>query len=601
MRFHRELRRIALLLTFSSSVLFCPREAGAQGAKPAGIPINDQLTINRCAGCHPRDTNGMMSRISYMRTTPEIWDQAIKRMIRLNGLTLTPAELRDIVRYLSDNNGLAPEEMKASFWEVEHRMTGYQDDYVPDAALQKTCTNCHSVGRVLAQRRTRDDYEKLAAMHIGLFPGAANVYRPKAPKPVLAEDSPARELITATGAIQMEYPKATTPPAKEKYPIDVALDYLAAKQPLITPEWTAWKAAMRPLKLGGTWLLSGYESGKGKIYGQVVIARGAADDQFTTNIQFTYIGSSATVKTTGKGVVYTGYSWRGRATGPSDPGVHPLTATAVPAAWREAMMISRDGNSMDGRWFWGGLGELGIDVHLVRADTEPTILGTDLSALKSPSKGTVKIFGGSLPAGLKPADIDFGSGVTVTKVDSVTPSVATVEVQVAPGLPVGMHDLAVGRASVKEALAVYDKIAYIEVEPDAQMAKLGGIKWPKEYAQFDAVAWAAGPDGKANTDDDVYLGPVPASWAMEEFISTPGDDDVKYVGSLDDSGLFIPNVEGINPQRKKQANNLSLDNYGDVWVAATYRDPEGKEYKAKSYLVVTIPNYTIYDTPEVGQ
>ena len=28
------------------------------------------------------------------------------------------------------------------------------------------------------------------------------------------------------------------------------------------------------------------------------------------------------------------------------------------------------------------------------------------------------------------------------------------------------------------------------------MSKLGGIKWPKEYAQFEAIAWAAGPDGK---------------------------------------------------------------------------------------------------------
>lgn len=600
MRFNHELKRAALLLAFSS-LIFYPRDASAQGAKPQGIPINDRLTINKCAGCHARDANGVMSRISYIRTSPEIWDQAIKRMIRLNGLTLTPAELRDIVRYLSDNNGLAPEEMKPGFWEVEHRTVGYQDDYVPNPALQKTCNNCHSIGRVLAQRRTREDYEKLVSMHIGLFPGAANVYRPRAAKPTPAVDEPAREIETSTGGIQMEYPKASNPAAKAKAPVDLALDYLAASQPLMTPEWTAWKAAMRPQKLAGTWLLSGYEPGKGKIYGEVVIAPGAADDQFTTNIQFSYIGSSSTVKTTGKSILYTGYSWRGRATVASDPGAHPLTASAVPAAWREAMMVSRDGNTMDGRWFWGAYGELGIDVHLVRAGSEPAVLGTDISALKSPSKDTVKIYGGSLPASLKPTDIDFGTGVTVTKVVSVTPNIATVEVDVAQGLPVGMHDLAIGRASTKEALAVYDKIAYIEVEPDAQMSKLGGVRWPKEYAQFDAVAWAAGPDGKANTDDDVYLGPVAARWGIEEFVSTPNDDDIKYVGSLDDSGLFTPNVEGPNPQRKKQANNQPLDNYGDVWVAATYKDPEGKEYKAKSYLVVTVPNYTIWDTPEVAQ
>ena len=88
---------------------------------------------------------------------------------------------------------------------------------------------------------------------------------------------------------------------------------------------------------------------------------------------------------------------------------------------------------------------------------------------------------------------------------------------------------------------------------------------------------------------------------MEEFVSTPDDDDIKFVGSLDDAGLFTPNVEGPNPQRKKQANNFPVENYGDVWVAATYKSPDGAELKAKSYLVVTIPNYTIYDQPEVGQ
>src|SRR5436305_8368636 len=101
----------------------------AQESKPAmGIPIDHQLTINKCGGCHQRDANGMMRRLSYIRTSPEVWEQAIKRMIRLNGLSVTPAEVRDILSYLSTNNGLAPEEMKPGFWEVEHRTVGYQDD-----------------------------------------------------------------------------------------------------------------------------------------------------------------------------------------------------------------------------------------------------------------------------------------------------------------------------------------------------------------------------------------------------------------------------------------------------------------------------------------
>ena len=597
MRFHWHLRRVALFVAIIGAGL-ASRGLHAEAPKPQGIPIDDPLVIQKCSGCHRRDANGMMSRLSYIRTTPEVWEQAIKRMVRLNGLSITAPEVRDILRYLSANNGLAPEEAKAGFFEVEHRTVGYQDEFTPHPALHTVCDQCHSIGRVLAQRRTREDYEKLVAMHMGLFPVAATVYRPQPPRAVSDVNAPAHQLETSTGGVSIDFQKVAAPPAEAKYPVDGALDYLASAQPLITPEWTAWRAAMRPQKLAGTWLVSGYQPGKGKIYGQVIITQGAADDQFTTSIQFSYVLSGATVKTNGKGIVYTGYSWRGHAGAASAP-VHPATSTAIPTEWREAMMMSRDGNTMNGRWFWGGLGELGIDVHLTRAGGEPVVLGTDLPALRSPSKATVKIYGANFPSSLKSADIDFGNGITVTKIVGANASLITAEVDVAKGLPVGMHDVAIGHASAKGALAVYDKIAYIQVEPDAQISRLGGVKWPKEYAQFEAVAYAAGPDGKP--DSDVPLGMVPARWALEEFVSTPDDDDVKYVGALDDTGLFTPNLEGPNPQRKKQANNFPVENYGDVWVVATYKSPDGAELKAKSYLVVTVPIYTIYDQPEVGQ
>ncbi len=574
-------------------------------AAQAGIPIDDALTIRKCGGCHQRDSNGMMRRLSYMRTSPEVWEQAIKRMVRLNGLAITPVEVRDVLRYLSANNGLAPEEMKPGFWEVEHRTVGYQEDYTPSPALQKTCNSCHSIGRVLAQRRSKDDYEKLVAMHIGLFPGSANTFRPQKPKPVAEETAPARPVATMTAGIAMEYPRAAPGGGgrdAEKYPVDIALDYLNKAQPLITPEWTAWRAAMKPAKLAGTWLLHAYQPGLGKVFGKVVITPGAAADSFITNVEFSYVLSGKTVKSSGKSVVYTGYSWRGR-TGASSGAAPAITATAVPTEWREAMMLSRDGNKLDGRWFWSGFGELGMDVHLTRQGAaEPVVVGTDVSALQiAAGKKIVKIFGGNFPASIQPADIDMGGGVTVAKVVSSTPSLLTVEVEVAANAPVGLRDVVIGRSTATEALSVYDKIAYIEVSPDANVSRLGGVKYPKEYAQFEAVAWAAGPDGKPQTADDVYIGLVPAQWSLEEFMSTPEDDDTKYVGTLNDGGLFTPNVEGINPARKKQKNNHAANNFGDVWVVATYKSPEGKDLKSKAYLVVTIPNYTLYDQPEVGQ
>lgn len=600
MRFLSKLTHAALLLTISATA--------ARAADPAlpGIPIDDELTISKCGGCHQRDANGVMRRISYIRTTPEVWQQAIKRMIRLNGLQATPAEVRSIVRYLSNNNGLAPEEMKNAFWEVEHRSDGFHGERVPDAALEKTCTMCHNIGRVLAQRRTREDYEKLIAMHIGLFPGSENTFRPARPVPVPVSQAPAR-LTVGQGQAGIELPRATAPPAPgAKSPGEIAIEYLATKQPLITPEWTAWRAAMRSPKLAGTWLLTGYHPGRGKVFGQVVIAPGADDDQFTTNIQLSYPSSGTTLKMSGPGIVYTGYSWRGRATsGPATagagaaPSVGP--ANAIPTELRQAMMVSRAGNSMDGRWFWGAFGEFGIDVRLVRLGTEPVVSGTDLSALQSPSRRELKIYGGTFPSSLKPADVDLGKGVAVTRIVNASPSVITVEVEVAKGLSSGLRDISIRQATAVGALAVYDKVSYIEVAPNAKMARLGGVRYPKQFAGFDAIAYASGADGKSHTADDVPLGPVPAKWSIEEFYTTPDDDDVKFVGKLDDSGLFTPNVEGPNPERKKQANNFGTNNFGDVWVTASYTAPDGAALQARSYLVVTVPLYTIYDQPEVGQ
>ena len=131
------------------------------------------------------------------------------------------------------------------------------------------------------------------------------------------------------------------------------------------------------------------------------------------------------------------------------------------------------------------------------------------------------------------------------------------------------------------------------------MARLGGVVAAKQFAQFEAIAYAAGPDGKPQTADDIPLGPISAHWGLEEFVSTPGDDDAKFVGNINDNGLFTPNVEGPNPERRKQANNYPTNNWGDVWVSATFDSPAGP-LKARSYLVVTIPVYMRYDQPEVS-
>jgi quinohemoprotein amine dehydrogenase len=385
------------------------------------------------------------------------------------------------------------------------------------------------------------------------------------------------------------------PPAPDaKQPVDQALAFLAQSGSLHSPEWAEWRASMRAPRLTGHWLVAGAQPGKGKFFGVMDIESVPSTDGFSTKTKLTFPGNGSVLTENGKSLVYTGYAWRGRSTsekvnaGPNDP-------TVV----REVMMLSRDQSQLEGRWFWGAYQEFGMDTTMRRASAALTVLGVDVYSLKTGSSGNeVKIYGDHFPTAISAADIDLGSGVTVKKVVSQTPELIKISVDVTSGAVLGKRDVVVKNSLAPAAFAVYDKIDYLQVTPQTPLAHLGGEPHAKGYMQFDAIAYSNGPDGKQGTADDLELGPVKASWKLEEFVATMGDDDVEFVGNLDaTTGLFTPALDGPNPKRKFGRNN-----YGDVWVVATYK-PSGAEQvvSGRSYLVVAIPQYMRWDQPEVTQ
>jgi len=151
------------------------RQSGGESRADEGIPVTSDLVKRKCGTCHRADEKGRLSRISYRRTTPEGWEQTIKRMITLNNVPLEPAEARDIVRYLADHHGLAPEEAKPAAFEVERRLIEYS--YPGDKDTERTCTACHSMGRVVSQRRTKEEWTLLLEMHRAIYPGTDTVFR----------------------------------------------------------------------------------------------------------------------------------------------------------------------------------------------------------------------------------------------------------------------------------------------------------------------------------------------------------------------------------------------------------------------------------------
>lgn len=548
-----------------------PPQTAAPTAKPEdGIPVTDETTRKACGSCHRPDEKGQLSRISFQRNTPEGWQNTIQRMAALNNLNIDPATARHVVKYLANNHGLAPEEAKPAAWDVERRWIDFK--YTANADAESACNKCHTLGRVIAQRRTRGEWELLIAMHRGWYPLVDNqAFRRGGPAP--RDRGPDGR------------------PPDTRHPVEKAIDHLAQTFPLKTPEWTAWSATMRPARLDGAWTLSGWELGKGAIYGRVTItADPAAPEEFTTAITYRVARTGETITRSGRALVYTGFQWRGRS-----------TTQAADSGLREVMMIDRDWRRMEGRWFTGGYDELGLDITLDRLGADPRVLGTDRTALKQGVAGQeLKIYGANFPAGLQPADIDLGPGLTVTRIVSVAPDVATVTVDVAAAAAFGMRDVFVAGASRPRALAVFDRVDRIAVKPDWAMARVGGIAFPKALAQFEAWGFSNGADGKADTPDDVELGLVEAQWSLEEFAATYDDDDIKFVGTLDAAtGRFTPNIDGPNPARKGERNNI-----GDVWVVARHAaEAAGSKpavtHRARAHLLVTVPLYMRFD-PSAG-
>lgn len=559
---------------------------GAAGAaedeKPEeGIPVTDPLTISKCGTCHAKDAKGNLKRISWERSTPEGWEEALKRMVRLNGLKISPEDARSIVKYLATWHGLAPEEAKPVMYMPEHRI---QDETnIPNDAVRGACTTCHALGRALSWRRSNDDWKLLENLHVALYAQADAHFRRGG------------RGGGGGGGAQRTEEQPGAPPGPE--PGEAALAFLDKAAPLHTPEWDAWQSRIRAPRITGKWLVSATVVGYGKFVGEMMIAPGPAADEFKTSVTLKSLRNGNMFTRSGTGIVYAGYSWRGRSKGVTAPSKDPddLLSDA-----RETLWISPDQSWAEGRWFWGEYQEFGYDVKLVRASNDPTLISLASYSLKAGSKGQqVRILGDNLPDTIEAADLDMGAGVKVNRIVSHSKTELVADVDVAADAVSGKRDVELGRSTLQNAYAVYHHVDYIKVMPTSALAHLGSDVHPKGYQQFEAVAFENGVDSKPHTADDVELGPIDATWSVEEFMAVYGDDDKNFVGHLSESALFTPASDGPNPERK-----FSRNNYGDVWVVAqakSEKDKDGKPLMDKSYLVVTVPTYIKWDQPEVSK
>jgi len=504
-------------------------------AQPVHAQSAESLINSKCGVCHKREADGTVNRINAVRKTPEGWLMTILRMEQNHGLEVTAPERRTLVKYLADSQGLAPSESKGYRYVLE-RTPGVTDTG-PSESLTQMCARCHTFARAALQRRDEDEWLKLVHFHLGQYPTTE---------------------YQALGRDRDWWGMATTETVKE----------LAKLLPYSSDAWTAWKDKPKQ-SAAGKWRIVGRAPGKGGFHGMAEI-KADGEDTYTFTNALEYEDGSKVVRT-GKGIVYAGHEWRSSASG--DDG------TKV----RAVMGMSEDGKSATGRSYLADNDTIGGHMTAVRVDgAAPQVMAVQPGHIRQGTTTTVKVHGVGLAEG-----VDLGAGLT-TKVVSADANTVVLEVTAAADAATGARDVKAGKASATASLVVYDKVDRVAVEPAATYARVGNADGPiaPETAQFEAVGFMNGADGKPGTDDDVRIGVFAATWSSDNFDEgAAAMEDSKYTGSITQTGLFQPAGAGPNAARQMSTNNV-----GNLSVTATV-DDNGNKVEGKGQLFVTVQRF----------
>lgn len=514
-----------------------------------GVPVTSPLVEAACGACHATDEAGRMSRISYQRKSAEGWQITVIRMIRTGNVALEPEDARAIVRYLTDHHGLAPEEEQPWFYLAEQRPL--QETFAEDEALiAETCSRCHHAARFRLQRRTPEEWDLLKGMHVGYFPTIEG------------------QTFRGEGSDDGD----------DRWAVDRVLDQLKDKYPFETDAFRAYRAKGAGPGIAGRWFLKGHHPGAGPIAGVVEFTPGDTAGDYAYRGDLLH-ADGAEEGHTGSGVLYGGFSFRGRGEGDRL------------GERRATLMLSADGETLTGRLFSGRFGEDGLDIELSRLGSGPRVAAVWPRAGRSGSAVSgVRVLGAGFTEA-SAAALDLGSGVAVSNARLVSPHQLVVDLEVSADAPVGYRDASAGGVRAVDAFAVHDGVDYIRVTPEMALSRVGGVVAPKQYVQFEATGWHPGPDGERLTADDLDLGPVEVAWTTEEYYIRDEDADTRFVGSVGPDGLFTPAFDGPNPERE-----LNADNMGDVWVVATHEDPTtGETLRDRARLVVAPPVFLFWD------
>lgn len=486
----------------------------------------NSLVWKKCTGCH-EPSGGRIPRVEELRTTPEEWVVIVDRMARLHGMELQPSEMNPLIKELCATQGLSAKEAeKVKYLDLYNNPQNVETPQAGDPEkLFVTCVRCHSAGKIYSYRMTRAAWAKVRDFHLYMVPTVLGQLR------------------------EMKWiPEA-----------DAVLAQLADSQPY------GQALAATNKNPEGTWLILGYEPGKGRYRGQASVEK-------TTNGDFNVKGSwkytdGTAVSFFGDASLYGGSALRINAwhNGSKTRGAFSFSSGLLQG---QVHFPAPDYRTSTSTWY--------------PIDTKAQVLRVSPGYLVSGETTTLTLEGTNLPQ-VKTTDIKI-KGVKVLAVKRQGPN--AIEIQVSyQGKGLTQSQLRVKGLDAGK-LNLVSQVDYIVITPELGRARVnGGPNFPAEGVQFDTIAYSRGADAD-NPDDDIRLGPVTARFSLTELITRSGDDDLRWMGGISENGTYLPSSDyGPLPAREFQGEGTGL-----VKVHAEYRRG-GKNYVAEARLVATVPDF----------
>jgi len=489
-------------------------------AAPAVMAFTQtSLTYQKCTSCHAV-VKGKISRVEEIRTTPDEWGVIIDRMARLHGMDLNPQERDLLLKEICATQILSPEEL-AKVWYMDL----YNNPQVverPQGEVEEkrfaTCVRCHSAGKINSYRMTESSWAKVRDFHYYVDPAIDGQMR---------EMKWEQEATTVLAQLAKSHPYGK-----------------AWQTPNVTP--------------AGSWLIFGNEPGKGNYRGSATLK---AD--FTGN--FSVKGSlnfddGTSEQFQGEALLFGGHALRTRT-------AHNNFKTLGSFAFSNGMIQGQHHypapafRTSTSTWY-PAVGS----ARLLRV-TPAYLLANETTSLT--------LEGVNLPA-VQASDLVFkGAKVKVLKAERVGEAIVAEVVYQGSGK--AQADLQVNKLnSVPITLA--DRIDHIKITPELGRARVhGGVHFPAEGVQFEAIAYAAG---------DVALGAVAAGFTLSEEVTRENDDDLAWTGAIGANGFYYP----MGDYGQILTRESKLEATGLVKVHAAYQRG-GHDYAAEAMLAVVPPDY----------